>query len=215
MAFIVPGLFATVALPAYALQDNAPVDGEASAAIMELKESNAQSVEVSQDAALASTTRDAFTATTREEIRQAALAAERARIAASYAAYSGPSVGALLANPPYPNFDLAQVAAVARQYAGVPYQYGGADPSGFDCSGLVMFVYAQFGIALPHSVSGIAAVGTPISRSAALPGDIVTMPGHNGIYLGNGTFIDAPGPGRQVVIRPIYQDNYYFVRIGI
>ena len=56
---------------------------------------------------------------------------------------------------------------------------------------------------------------TSSTREAALPGDIVTMAGHNGIYLGNGTFIDAPSAGRSVVVRPIYTDDYYIVRIGI
>ena len=101
------------------------------------------------------------------------------------------------------------------QYQGVPYRFGGANPAGFDCSGFVMFVYAQFGIALPHSVSGQAALGTPISRDAALPGDIVTMAGHNGIYLGNGMFIDAPDYGQTVQIRSIWTDNYYIYRLGI
>jgi cell wall-associated NlpC family hydrolase len=78
-----------------------------------------------------------------------------------------------------------------------------------------MFVYAQFGIALPHSVSGQAALGTPIARDAALPGDIVTMAGHNGIYLGNGTFIDAPKPGGVVSVRAIWTDDYYIYRLGI
>lgn len=208
-AFIVPGLFATVALPAYAFQAPQTIEGEGtSAALMELKESNAQSIEVAPDVALASTARDAFTATSAAEIR-------RAQLAAAYASYTGPRASDFLANPPYPNFDLAQVAAVAQQYQGVPYRYGGADPSGFDCSGLIQFVYAQFGIALPHSVSGQAALGTRISREAALPGDIVTMAGHNGIYLGNGTFIDAPRPGLSVVVRPIWTDNYYIYRLGI
>lgn len=208
-AFVVPGLFATVALPAYAF---APVEdrtaAEASTELQNLKTNNAQSIEVDETATSVAVARDAFAATSAAEMQRAALAA-------AYASYSGPSAADFLANPPYPNFDLGQVASVALQYQGVPYAYGGADPSGFDCSGLVMFVYAQFGISLPHSVSGIAAMGTPIAREAALPGDIVTMSGHNGIYLGNGTFIDAPSAGRSVVVRPIYTDDYYIVRIGI
>lgn len=129
--------------------------------------------------------------------------------------HSGPTAADYLANPPYPNFDLAAVAAVAQQYVGSPYVFGGATPAGFDCSGFVMFVYSQFGIALPHSVSGQAAMGTPIAVADALPGDIVILPGHDGIYLGGGMFIDAPDYGEVVHVRPIYDSNYYIVRIGI
>lgn len=209
MALVVPGLFATVALPAYAFapaEDTA--DADAAVQFLELKEDGAQSVNVAADVAAAAPTRDGYTTTSAAELMREALAA-------SYSAYEGSTVSDYLANPPYPNFDLAAVAAVAQQYQGVPYVFGGADPSGFDCSGLVMFVYAQFGISLPHSVSGIEASGTIIDRSAALPGDIVTMSGHNGIYLGNGMFIDAPSEGRTVEIRPIYTDDYWIVRIGI
>jgi cell wall-associated NlpC family hydrolase len=76
-------------------------------------------------------------------------------------------------------------------------------------------VYAQFGIALPHSVSGSAAMGTAISTDAALPGDIVILPGHSGIYLGGGMFIDAGTESTGVSVRPIYESDYYIVRIGI
>lgn len=210
---VVPGIFATMALPAYAFQpvpDTSAV--EASVALQALKETDAQRVTVAAAATAVGAARDVFSATTPEE-----LAAEQARAAAAaaYAAYSGPTIGDFLANPPYPSFDLAQVANVALQYQGVPYAYGGSTPAGFDCSGFVAFVYAQFGIGLPHSVSGIAAMGTPIAREAAVPGDIVTMSGHNGIYLGGGWFIDAPSEGRVVEARPIYTDDYYIVRIGI
>jgi cell wall-associated NlpC family hydrolase len=209
MAIVVPGLFATVALPAYAFVPEEQTAGvKASQQLHDFTEANAQSVVVGADAAAPAVARDAFTATTEAELR-------RAKLAAAYAAYRGPRVGDFLANPPYPNFSLDQVAAVAQQYQGVPYRYGGADPSGFDCSGFVMYVYSQFGIRLPHSVSGIAAAGTRIATSAAVPGDIVTLPGHDGIYLGNGMFIDAPSAGRTVQIRPIYDSNYYIVRIGI
>jgi len=208
-ALVVPGLFATVALPAYAFNpapDTAAT--EAAVALQDIKEEGAQNVVVDASAAVSTVSRDAFSATSAAEM-------QRAAIAVAYAAYSGPSAADFLANPPYPNFDLAQVANVALQYQGIPYRYGGADPSGFDCSGFVMFVYAQFGIALPHSVSGSAAAGTPIAREAALPGDLVIMPGHSGIYMGGGTFIDSADYGSVITVRPIYDDNYYIVRIGI
>jgi len=207
-AVIVPGLFATIALPAYAFSPSTTNKTEATQALQDLKAAGAQTVTVDSAAASTTVARDGFSATSAAEMQRAALATV-------YASYSGPSVSDFLANPPYPNFDLGQVAAVAQQYTGSPYAYGGADPSGFDCSGLVMYVYAQFGISLPHSSSGIGAAGTAISRDAAVPGDIVILPGHTGIYMGGGMFIDAPDYGRTVQVRPIYEDDYYIVRVGI
>ena len=210
-AVIVPGLFATVALPAYAfvpVPDTSVAD--AAVALQELKETDAQSVAVAADALPASTARDAFATTSAAEMRRAALAA-------AYAAYSGPTTADYLANPPYPNFSLDQVVQVALQYQGVPYVYGGADPSGFDCSGFVMFVYAQFGIALPHGVGGQSRVGTAIDPAAALPGDVVILSdgSHNGIYMGGGMILDAPQPGGVVSVRPLWTSSYYIVRFGI
>lgn len=208
-ALVVPGLFATVALPAYAFSPAVDTSAaDASQALQELKESEAQNVVVGATVEASAVSRDGFTTTSAAEMQREALAV-------AYAAYSGPSAADFLANPAYPSFSLDQVAQVALQYQGVPYRYGGADPSGFDCSGLIMFVYAQFGIALPHSVSGQAALGTPIAHEAALPGDIVTMAGHNGIYMGNGTFIDAPDYGQSVVVRQIWTSDYYIYRLGI
>jgi cell wall-associated NlpC family hydrolase len=209
----VPGLFATVALPAYAFAPTADTaELEASQALEEYKTSDAQTVLVDAGASSGVVARDAFTATTTEE-----LAAERRRVAlaATYSSYSGPSASDFLANPPYPNFDLNQVVAVGKQYLGTPYVYGGATPSGFDCSGYIQFVYAQFGIALPHSVSGQAARGSKISVADALPGDLVIMSGHDGIYMGNGLIMDAPRAGGVVSIRPIWTSAYYIVRIGV
>lgn len=209
LTVIVPALFATAALPAYAFSPGSGAEElAASDSLQQLKSESAQRIAVDDDAASVVIARDTFSATSAAEI-------ERAALAAAYAAYTGPTTADLLANPPYPTFSLDQVAQVALQYQGVPYRFGGADPSGFDCSGLIMFVYAQFGIALPHGVSSQAALGTPISREAALPGDIVTMSGHNGIYLGNGTFIDAPDVGGFVNVRTIWTDDYYIYRLGI
>ena len=209
MALVVPGLFATVAIPAYAFRPAEDTTAaEASQTMLEENDKFAQNVQVDAEAGVAAVTRDQFTATSAAEIL-------RAELAASYASYSGPTYYDFLSNPPYPNFDLASVANVALAYQGVPYVWGGSDPSGFDCSGFVMWVYAQFGIGLPHSVSGIEASGTIIDPAAAVPGDIVTMSGHNGIYLGDGMMIDAPTEGDVVRVRPIYTSSYWIVRIGI
>ena len=218
------GLVATLALPAYAFSTTTTANAESDAAAAEFRESNSQNVIVPADAAANVATRDNFTATTPEELA-AARAAEQARQIAAQreqqrtqlASYSGPGASDFLANPPYPSFDGNQVVAVARQYLGVPYVYGGATPAGFDCSGLTMYVYAQFGISLPHSSARQGANGAPVSAADAQPGDLVILDGgaHVGIYSGNGMMIDAPMPGRVVTERAIYSSNHYFVRYTI
>ena len=94
----------------------------------------------------------------------------------------------------------AQVAALAQQYLGTRYVYGGSSPSGFDCSGFAMYLYKQFGYSLPHTASGqFANCGVKIAKSDLQPGDLVffTSPGnggrinHVGIYMGGGDVIHA------------------------
>ena len=210
-AVIVPGLFATVALPAYTFAP--PVDTsavQAAQALQQFKETDAQSVVVSASAPVGSVTRDAFSTTSAADMRAAALAAAAASVRTT-------SVASYLANPAYPNFSLDAVVSVALQYQGVPYVFGGADPSGFDCSGFVMYVYAQFGIGLPHGVGGQSRAGTVIDESAALPGDVVILSdgSHDGIYMGGGMILDAPQPGGVVSVRPLWTSSYYIVRYGI
>jgi len=217
VAVVVPALFATVALPAYAAQPDGSggiaSDGATHlTALEQLRETKAQDVPV---AAIAFTpeARDGYAFTSAAELRR-----EQQR--AALAAYSGPGVRELLANPPYPSFDLNQVVQVGLQYQGVPYVFGGASPAGFDCSGFVMFVYAQFGVALPHSSSAQGrgqGGGHLISRADALPGDIVVMDGggHSGIFMGGNTMVHAPKPGGVVEVHPIWDPNAWFVRYGI
>jgi cell wall-associated NlpC family hydrolase len=99
-----------------------------------------------------------------------------------------------------PGAGHSQAASIALQYLGVPYVYGGASPSGFDCSGLVMYVYAQLGISLPHYTVAQWNATEPISSPA--PGDLVFFNGlgHVGIYIGGGQFVDAPHTGSVVRI---------------
>ena len=94
----------------------------------------------------------------------------------------------------------AAAASIALHYLGVPYVYGGASPSGFDCSGLVMYVYAQLGISLPHYTVAQWNATQPVSSPA--PGDLVFFNGlgHVGIYIGGGRFVDAPHTGSVVRI---------------
>ncbi len=220
------GLVATMAIPAYAFAPSSTESHFGATASTELTRSGAQTVQVADQAATVSVARDGFTATTPEELAAAAAAvaakaaeARRQEVAAqmtSYAAsYSGPSVAQYLANPSHPSFDLASVYGVASQYQGVPYVYGGATPAGFDCSGLIMYVYAQFGISLPHSSTGQGAAGTRIALADAQPGDLVIMDGHDGFYAGNGNILHAPYEGAAVRVQPIWTSSYYIVRLGI
>jgi cell wall-associated NlpC family hydrolase len=95
------------------------------------------------------------------------------------------------------------VVGIAMQYLGIPYQWGGASPStGFDCSGFVMFVYAQVGVSLPHNAAMMYGYGSPVSRSELAPGDLVFFNGlgHMGIYIGGNQFIHSPHTGDVVKI---------------
>jgi cell wall-associated NlpC family hydrolase len=95
-----------------------------------------------------------------------------------------------------------EAATIAMKYLGIPYVWGGASPSGFDCSGLVMYVYAQLGISLPHYAAAQYGLGTPVSRDQLQPGDLVFFDGlsHVGIYIGGGQMVHAPETGDVVKI---------------
>ncbi|AZV55230.1 C40 family peptidase [Clostridium sp. AWRP] len=95
------------------------------------------------------------------------------------------------------------VVAYASNFLGVPYVWGGTSPSGFDCSGLVQYVYANFGINLPRTSQEQQNVGTPVSRNELQPGDLVFFGSpayHVGMYVGDGKFIEAPRTGLSVRI---------------
>jgi peptidoglycan DL-endopeptidase CwlO len=109
------------------------------------------------------------------------------------------------------------VVGIAMQYLGVPYVWGGASPSGFDCSGFVMYVFAQVGVSLPHNAAMQYGYGSPVSRENLQPGDLVFFNGlsHMGIYIGGGQFIHAPHTGDVVKISPLsgwYASTYVGAR---
>lgn len=99
---------------------------------------------------------------------------------------------------------------LARQQLGVPYVYGGSTPSGFDCSGLVSWVYGRLGVGLPHNAAALYGIGRRVSLSSMRPGDLVFFPGlgHVGIYMGHGRMIHAPQSGRNVEIEALDARSY-------
>jgi cell wall-associated NlpC family hydrolase len=104
--------------------------------------------------------------------------------------------------PAAPPSRYGGVVGIAMGYLGVPYVYGGASPSGFDCSGFVMYVFGQIGVSLPHNAAAQYGAGTPVDRSQLQPGDLVFFNGlgHVGIYVGGGSFIHSPHTGDVVKI---------------
>ena len=113
-----------------------------------------------------------------------------------------------------------EIVAKAKQYLGVPYRYGGASPSGFDCSGFVYYVYRNLGINISRTQSVMYSQGTPVSKSALKPGDLVFFKNtyksgisHVGIYVGNGQFIHSPSSGKVVSyadLNSTYYTNHYY-----
>lgn len=200
------GLVATLALPSYAFDPNR----DDVAAGRSLSVSGEQQFQADDDLAAAKLGRDAFEATSSAMLLRRAYAAQ-------FSSYSGPSAADFLKNPAHPAFSLGAVYGTALQYRGVPYVFGGADPSGFDCSGFIMFVYAQYGVNLPHSVRAQDAVGAPISEADAQPGDVVMFDdgSHDGFYAGNGMILHAPYPGARVRVQKIWTSAVHFVRFGI
>jgi len=106
----------------------------------------------------------------------------------------------------------ARAVNFAKRFIGVPYVWGGSGPQGFDCSGLVRYVYERFGINLPHSSYADFDLGERVSRWALKPGDLVFFNGigHVGLYVGNGRFIHAPHTGTTVQISTLasYSSSY-------
>ena len=98
----------------------------------------------------------------------------------------------------------AQAAAFAQTMIGKPYKYGGASPSGFDCSGLVLYSYKQAGLALPHNTDKQRAAARPVKVAELRRGDLLFFNqegkkyGHVAIYIGDGKFVHAPSSGKSV-----------------
>jgi cell wall-associated NlpC family hydrolase len=153
-----------------------------------------------------------------EQKRQAELAAQaRAQLASQRAAQahalSNTVIGATAETPEAavaPPSRYGGVVGIAMQYLGIPYVWGGSTPSGFDCSGFVMYVYAQMGVSLPHNAAMQYGHGVPVSYDQLEAGDLVFFNGlgHVGIYIGGGQFIHSPHTGDVVKISSL-SDSWY------
>jgi cell wall-associated NlpC family hydrolase len=154
-----------------------------------------------------------------EEARQQALLAQQAaarlssQAAAQAQALDAAVVGAAAETPEaavLPPARYGGVVGIAMQYLGIPYVWGGASPSGFDCSGFIMYVYAQLGVSLPHNAAMQYGYGLPVSKDQLQPGDLVFFDGlgHNGMYIGGGQFIHSPHTGDVVKISSL-SDSWY------
>ena len=111
----------------------------------------------------------------------------------------------------------ADLIAFSKTFLGVKYKYGGASPSGFDCSGFAYYVFGKFGYTLGRSSSQQLNNGVKVSKDELKPGDLVFFKnpnepkkpsGHTGIYVGGGNFIHSSSPGDVVKITPM-SDSYY------
>jgi cell wall-associated NlpC family hydrolase len=93
------------------------------------------------------------------------------------------------------------IAAVAAALVGTPYQFGGADGAGFDCSGLALYVHERVGLMIPRTAAEQQRAAHPVAIAQLAPGDLVFFHirkrsvDHVGIYAGDGRFIHAPRAG--------------------
>jgi len=148
----------------------------------------------------------------RDERRAAAAAAAAAAARRAAQQPSTPAPPPRSGGTPPPASSLGERAVqIAETQLGVPYVFGGASPSGFDCSGLTMWTYAQLGISLAHYTGFQWTAGPHVPYDQLAPGDLVFFEptiGHVGIYIGGGSFIHAPHTGDVVKISSL-SDSWY------
>ena len=157
----------------------------------------------------------------REHVRQLALVRRaQKRYETQPVPVSDSVVGASASTPEgaavVPPSQYGGVVGVAMQYLGTPYAWGGAAPGGFDCSGFIMYVFAQVGVSLPHYTGAQYAMGIPVPADQLQPGDLVFFDGlgHAGIYIGGGQFVHAPHAGDVVKISSMSESWYASTYVG-
>ncbi|WP_460869465.1 C40 family peptidase [Rhodococcus aerolatus] len=130
------------------------------------------------------------------------------RGAARLGAAAALSAGALTLAPAVAQASTAATQGavdVALAQVGDPYVYGAAGPDTFDCSGLVQYSFGQVGVASPRTTGDLQGWGTPVATDALQPGDLVFSygGGHVGMYVGDGSWVDAPDVGQTVEVTPV------------
>ncbi|MBR4989879.1 MAG: C40 family peptidase [Oscillospiraceae bacterium] len=141
-------------------------------------------------------------------------------VAPSAAALNGNATTGSSSKPSVTGVSGSQILAEAKKYLGTRYVYGGASPSGFDCSGYVYYVLKQFGYSPYRTPADQYNMGSPVAKANLQPGDIVFFAGtyasgisHVGIYAGNGQFIHAPNSRSTVSYSDLttgYWANHYY-----
>lgn len=176
-----------------------------------------ESLDVPQTESQAEKDRKAQEQAEAEARAQAQAAQAQAQTQAGAQAASRSSERANISVPTAPASATGQALAdYALQFQGYPYVAGGNTPSGWDCSGFVQWVFAQFGVSLPHYSGAQMSAGTAVGSIAeAAPGDIIVNAQHAAIYIGNGMVINAlnPAQGTQVTSLAVFSGGYAIRRV--